>query len=303
MAKGDKKKNQTKIKQVIRAAGTTISKGEMGRIVEAAGGNVSKALNRISSVQESMKAKDQRAPSIGSGAANRLIEQASTPLGRSSLGNSSIAQAIRSMAGRPAGPMRQGQQTPEIPGTRITPGMVLRPSGREGTRKQPKPGQKTSRTGPYDGMMDGSNEGPGTGPGGLTQEEIDAQIAAGVQQGIDDYLASIGGDNSADQAYLDLLSGIGNMFSTQMGAYQQQIAGQMDLLNQFAMPQYQEPMRMYGAGQNYNIDAIRAAQRDQKRRTGYLRSMGISGGTSGAPALSSGMSIGSALTTPGGVSI
>ena len=81
------------------------------------------------------------------------------------------------------------------------------------------------------------------------------------------------------------------------------MAGQMDLLNQFAMPQYQEPMRMYGAGQNYNIDAIRAAQRDQKRRTGYLRSMGISGGTSGAPALSSGMSIGSALTTPGGVSI
>jgi hypothetical protein len=283
-----KKKNQTKIKQVIRAAGPTISKGEMNKIVKAAGGDTAKALNRISSVQESMKENDKRAPSIGSGAANRLIEQASTPIGRSSLGNSSVAQAILSMAGRPAGPMRQGQQTPAIPGTRITPGMVLRPSGREGTRKsQPK-------------TVTQFVESQYTGP---TQEEIDAQIAAGVQQGIDDYLAGIGGDNSADQAYLDLLSGIGNMFSTQMGAYQQQMAGQMDLLNQFAMPQYQEPMRLYGAGQNYNIDAVRAAQRNQQRRSGYLRGMGISGGTSGAPALSSGMSIGSALATPGGVTI
>ncbi|AGF91716.1 hypothetical protein S-CBP4_0022 [Synechococcus phage S-CBP4] len=291
MAKGDKKKNksQAKIKQVIRAAGPTISKGEMKGIVKAAGGNVSKALNRISSVQASMKDKGQTAPSIGSGAANQLIKQASSPVGRSSLGNSSIAQAIRSMAGRPAGPMIQGQQTPAIPGTRITTGEVLRPSGRPGTR------QKLPRT------VTQVVESPYTGP---TQEDIDAQIATGVQQGIDDYLASFGGDMyGQDQGYLDMIAQMGDMFASQMGAYQQQMAGQMDLLNQFAMPQYQEPMRMYGAGQNYNIDAIRAAQRDQKRRTGYLRGMGISGGTSGAPALSSGMSIGSALTTPGGVSI
>jgi hypothetical protein len=295
MAKGDKKKNQTKIKQVIRAAGTTISKGEMKGIVKAAGGNVSKALNRISSVQASMKDKDMRAPSIGSGAANQLIKQASSPLGRSSLGNSSIAQAIRSMAGRPAGPMIQGQQTPEIPGTRITTGMVLRPSGREGTRQGPK---RTAATA-ADTTVE---ETPGPAGTFYTDEDLEKIIGDRVNAGIDEYLAGIGGDNSADQAYLDLLSGIGNMFSTQMGAYQQQMAGQMDLLNQFAMPQYQEPMRSYGAG-FYNTEAIRAAQRDQKRRTGYLRGMGISGGTSGAPALSSGMSIGSALTTPGGVSI
>jgi hypothetical protein len=193
------------------------------------------------------------------------------------------------MAGRPAGPTRQGQQTPAIPATMVAPGMVVRPSGRVGTRQKP-PRTVTQVV-----------ESPYTGP---TQEEIDAQIATGVQQGIDDYLASFGGDMyGQDQGYLDMIAQMGDMFAAQMGAYEQQMAGQMDLLNQFAMPQYQEPMRMYGAGQNYNIDAIRAAQRNQQRRTGYLRGMGISGGTSGAPALSSGMSIGSALTTPGGVTI
>jgi len=200
------------------------------------------------------------------------------------------------MAGRPAGPMIQGQQTPEIPGTRITTGMVLRPSGREGTRQAPK----TSRTGPYDGMMDGPTEGPGTGPGGLTQEELDSLINDRVQAGIDEYLSNFGLN---EQTTYDPLAGLGDMFTAAMAPYQQSIQSSMDLMSQFAMPQYQEPMRMYGAGQNYNIDAIRAAQRDQKRRTGYLRGMGISGGTSGAPALSSGMSIGSALATPGGVSI
>lgn len=294
MSKGNKKKNksQATIKQVIRAAGPTISKGEMNKIVTAAGGDTAKALNRISSVQESMKENDKRAPSIGSGAANQLIKQAATPVGRSSLGTSSAAQALLSMAGRPAGPRNPQSGAPQyaaIPATRVAPGMVVRPSGRVGT-KQNQPRTVTQVV-----------ESPYTGP---TQEDIDAQIAAGVQQGIDDYLASFGGGMyDQDQGYLDMIAQMGDMFAAQMGAYEQQMAGQMDLLNQFAMPQYQEPMRMYGAGQNYNIDAVRAAQRNQQRRTGYLRGMGISGGTSGAPALSSGMSIGSALSTPGGVTI
>jgi len=298
MANGNKKKNksQAKIKQVIRSAGTTISKGEMKGIVEAAGGNVSKALNRISSVQASMKEKDMRAPSIGSGAANQLIKQASSPLGRSSLGNSSIAQAIRSMAGRPAGPMIQGQQTPEIPGTRITTGEVLRPSGRPGTRQGPK---RTAATA-ADTTVE---ETPGPEGKFYTQEELDALIEAASQTAgqnlFDEYLNQFGLGNQSFDPY----AGMSEVFAAAMAPYQQSIQSSMDLMSQFAMPQYQEPMRMYGAGQNYNIEAIRAAQRDQKRRTGYLRSMGISGGTSGAPALSSGMSIGSALTTPGGVSI
>jgi hypothetical protein len=75
----------------------------------------------------------------------------------------------------------------------------------------------------------------------------------------------------------------------------------MALMNQFAAPQ--EPMRLYGAGQNYNIDAIRAAKRNQQRRTGYMRGgMGIGGQagvTTGAP--TSGLNIGSALGILGGV--
>jgi hypothetical protein len=143
------------------------------------------------------------------------------------------------------------------------------------------------------------------GPEGkfYTQEEIDSLIeAAGQTAGqnlFDEYLNQFGLSN---QKPFDPYAGMSEVFAAAMAPYQQSIQSSMDLMSQFAMPQYQEPMRSYGAG-FYNTEAIRAAQRDQKRRTGYLRSMGISGGTSGAPALSSGMSIGSALTTPGGVSI
>jgi len=238
--KGNKGKG--KIKQEIRAAGPTISKGEMGRIVEAAGGNVSKALNRISSVQASMKDKDMRAPSIGSGAANRLIEQASTPVGRSSLGNSSIAQAIRSMAGRPAGPMIQGQQTPATPSTRVAPGMVIRPSGRPGTRQQPKPSQRTSRTGPYDGMMDGSNEGPVAGKPPAAPGTTETDVVANPNQDMLDYIASLENRIGEQSTYFqDIIN------QSQMQA-QQQMAEMSNMFNQ----------QMMGAQDMYNMQIQQA---------------------------------------------
>ena len=304
------KKN--KIKKTIRKAGKNISNKEMAKIVKAAGGSTSKALDRISSVQQSRKKAGKTAPSIGSKAANQLIKQAqSTPAGVYQLGSSKLAQAIQGMAGTPAGPMRQGQQRPGTPGTgRVPGGMVIRPSGRLATGPLKGKGKgKDPRSGPGPNTELDPNAG---GPGGLniTQEELDKLIAAGIQTGIDDYMSQYG---LGDQQY-DPYSGMSDLLDTLMSPYQNALSSQMDLmsqfsmpqqmdLSQFSMPQQMDPMRMYGAG-FYNTDPVRAAQRNRQRRSGYLRgNMGIGGGSTGAPGLSSGMSIGSALGTLGGVTV
>jgi hypothetical protein len=140
------------------------------------------------------------------------------------------------------------------------------------------------------------------GPGGLniTQEELDKLIADGIQTGIDSYMSEYGLGNQQYDPY----SGMSDLLGTLMAPYQNTLSSQMDLMSQFSMPQQMEPMRMFGAGQNYNINSVRAAQRDYQRRSGYLRgNMGIGGGSTGAPGLSSGMSIGSALGTLGGVTV
>lgn len=225
-----KKRNKSKgkIKQEIRAAGLTINNREMDRIVEAAGGNTAKALNRISSVQASMRKADKKAPSLGSGVANKLIQQAPS----SSLGTSSIAQAISSMKATPPGPRSRngGYQRPGQAATLITPGMVLRPSGREGTRKQPKPGQKTSRTGPYDGMMDGSNEGPVAGKPPAAPGTTDTTVAANPNQDMLDYIASLEDRIGEQSTYFQDIINQSQMQAQQQAQelsnmYNQQVAG------------------------------------------------------------------------------
>jgi hypothetical protein len=203
-----------------------------------------------------------------------------------------------------------GQQKPGVPGSGLmTLGTVLKPGGGVANKPQPMP------VSPYAGAMDGKvkgkgkDKGPNTvvdpnagGPGGLniTQEELDKLIADGIQNGIDSYMSEYG---LGDQQY-DPYSGMGDLLGTLMAPYQNALSSQMDLMSQFSMPQQMEPMRMFGAGQNYNINSVRAAQRDRQRRSGYLRgNMGIGGGSTGAPGLSSGMSIGSALGTLGGVTV
>jgi hypothetical protein len=307
---GGKLMAKKKAKELIKKAGPTISKKELNRVVKATG-SVEKALNKVSSVQQSAKQADKPAPSINAGAANMLIKQAqSTPAGVYQLGSSKVAQAIRGMAGTPAGPMIIGQQKPGVPGSGLmTLGTVLKPGGGVANKPQPMP------VSPYAGAMDGKvkgkgkDKGPNTvvdpnagGPGGLniTQEELDKLIADGIQTGIDSYMSEYGLGNQQYDPY----SGMSDLLGTLMAPYQNTLSSQMDLMSQFSMPQQMEPMRMFGAGQNYNINSVRAAQRDYQRRSGYLRgNMGIGGGSTGAPGLSSGMSIGSALGTLGGVTV
>ena len=162
------------IKKAIRKAGNNISNKELNKIVKTSGGSTSKALDKISSVQQSRKAADKAAPSIGSKAANNLIKQAqSTPTGVYQLGSSTLGQSVRSMAGTPAGPRHSGSGYPTYaaqPGTGLVPpGMTIRPSGRLGigplkSENKTKSKSKGRMPGPYDGMQIGPPDLSGPGP-------------------------------------------------------------------------------------------------------------------------------------------
>jgi hypothetical protein len=140
---GGKLMAKKKAKELIKKAGPTISNKELNKVVKATG-SVEKALNKISSVQQSAKQADKTAPSINAGAANMLIKQAqSTPTGVYQLGSSKVAQAIRGMAGTPAGPRNPQSGYPTYaaqPGSGLmTLGTVLKPGGGVANKPQPMP--------------------------------------------------------------------------------------------------------------------------------------------------------------------
>ena len=170
-----------KAKELIKKAGPTISKKELNKVVKATG-SVEKALNKISSVQQSAKQADKPAPSINAGAANMLIKQAqSTPAGTYQLGSSKVAKAIQSMAGTPAGPMIKGQQKPGVPGSGLmTLGTVLKPGG--GVANKPQSMPKS----PYAGAMAGKGNDQG-----LPKEGDNTQVTPNPNQEILDEIARL----------------------------------------------------------------------------------------------------------------
>ena len=215
-----------KAKKLIKKAGPTISNKELNKVVKATG-SVEKALNKISSVQQSAKQADKPAPSINAGAANMLIKQAqSTPTGVYQLGSSKVAQAIRGMAGTPAGPMRQGQQKPGVPGSGLmTLGTVLKPGG--GVANKPQPMPKS----PYTGAMAGKGNDQGLPKGG-----DNTQVTPNPNQEILDAIAVLQGENQTlrndlagqDTYFQDLMN------QSQMTA-QQQMADMSNMFNQQVM--------------------------------------------------------------------
>jgi len=215
-----------KAKKLIKKAGPTISKKEMNKIVKAAG-STEKALNKISSVQQAAKKADKPAPSINAGAANMLIKQAqSTPAGVYQLGSSKIAQAIQGMAGTPAGPMRQGQQKPGVPGSGLMiGGTVLKPGGGVAVKQQPMP------VSPYAGAMGGKGNDQGlpkagtsvTTPGMPVEADNPYQAAIdALTSQVTDLTTQLGGQ---DQYFQDLIN------QSQMAA-QQQMAEMSNMFNQ-----------------------------------------------------------------------
>jgi hypothetical protein len=251
--------NSQGIKSTIREAGNTISNKELNKVVKAAG-SVEKALNKISSVQQSAKQADKPAPSINAGAANMLIKQAqSTPTGVYQLGSSKVAQAIQSMAGTPAGPMIQGQQKPGVPGSGLmTLGTVLKPGGGVANKPQPMP------VSPYAGAMDGKGNDQGLPKAG----DVEPTVTPNPNQEILDAIAVLQGENQTlrndlagqDTYFQDLMN------QSQMTA-QQQMADMSNMFNQ----------QMMGAQDMYNMQIQQAnaqALADQEAARAFMINQG-----------------------------
>ena len=249
-----------KVKKIIREAGPKISKKELSKISKAAG-STSAALNRIASVQQSMKQADKVAPSIGSAAANMLIKQAqSTPAGVYQLGNSKIAQTIRSMAGTPAGPRNPQSGAPQYaaqPGTGLMiGGTVIKPGGGISVYRQPK----------------------GAAPAiGDTAADTTAAAGDGTATAAGD--GTMAGDQYDFQSMLDALTAmqqpqfdmgaLTDMFNTQY----EELSSQFDQMT---------PLQLQQLGITTNPNAIRARQRMRKTRQDYRR---------GLPAMALGQSL------------
>ena len=246
------------VKKQIKKAGSTISNKELNKVVKATG-SVEKALNKISSVQQSAKQADKPAPSINAGAANMLIKQAqSTPAGVYQLGSSKVAQAIQSMAGTPAGPMIQGQRKPGVPGSGLmTLGTVLKPGGGVANKPQPMP------VSPYAGAMAGKGNDQGLPKGG-----DNTQVTPNPNQEILDAIAVLQGENQTlrndlagqDTYFQDLMN------QSQMTA-QQQMADMSNMFNQ----------QMMGAQDMYNMQIQQAnaqALADQEAARAFMINQG-----------------------------
>jgi hypothetical protein len=263
------------IKKTIKKAGPKISKKEMNQIVKAAGGNVGTAINRIASVQSSMKQADKTAPSVGSSAANMFIKQAqSNPALAYQLGSSKLGQTLRSMIGTPAGPMIQGQQRAAQPGTGLMiGGTVIKPGGGISVYRQP--------------------QGAAPAVGDTTAATGDGTTVAGDGTTVagDGTTTTAGGDGFDYQSILDAIAGVQqpqfdmsaltDMFNTQFD----QLSSQFDMM---------DPLQPDQVGQAYGGDAIRARQRARRTRGDYRRGLPSMLG-SVAPTLAS-MGIGGGLT-------
>jgi hypothetical protein len=248
-----------KAKELIKQAGPTISNKELNKVVKATG-SVEKALNKISSVQQSAKQADKPAPSINAGAANMLIKQAqSTPAGVYQLGSSKVAQAIQSMAGTPAGPMIQGQQKPGVPGSGLMMGgTVLKPGGGVAVKPQPMP------VSPYAGAMDGKGNDQGLPKAG----DVEPTVTPNPNQEILDAIAVLQGEN---QTLRNDLAGQDTYFQDLMNqstmAAQQQMADMSNMFNQ----------QMMGAQDMYNMQIQQAnaqALADQEAARAFMINQG-----------------------------
>jgi hypothetical protein len=135
----------------------------------------------------------------------------------------------------------------------------------------------------------------------LSDTDIQSRIDEGIAMGIQDYMMGIEDRyNQQDQAYLDMLNNMSSMFSQQMGSMfdplQQAISGLTA----------QEPMRLYGAGENYNVGGVRSGFSRPRPRSNYLRGgMSIGGnGMSPIGIAASGLSgLSGALGSLGGLTI
>lgn len=268
-----------KAEKLIKKAGPTISKKELNKVVKATG-SVEKALNKISSVQQSAKQANKPnkpAPSISAGAANMLIRQAqSTPTGVYQLGSSTVGQAIRGMVGTPAGPRNPQSGYPSYaaqPGTGLMMGgTVLKPGGGVAVRPQPMP------VSPYAGAMAGKGNDQGPKKKGdntrvnpnpnkdLKNQIKDLEEQLGINQAnFNDILTQQGIDFQT--RFDDQQTGFQGIINQNQLDYDQRMADMSNMFNQ----------QMMGAQDMYNMQIQQAnaqALADQEAARAFMINQG-----------------------------
>jgi hypothetical protein len=293
--KQDKKEETKKpsVRESIRSAGSDgISRKEIQQIQKDTGASMQRIVQQLDNVNQNLKKAEQQTIALNSGAANMLIKEASkqpvSPIAQQygltspAFGGGNIGKTLnQAIQARQAGAPSTG-----LPATSYIPGgMQIRSGGKLGVRPQIAPTVTTDTT-------------TSTTPG-LTEEQIQTMINDGITTGINDYISGLDtAYNQDDQAYLDMLNNMPNMFA-------QQMQGMFDPLQQaIDSLATQEPLRLYGAGQNYNVGGVRTNPRRPQGRSGFLRNnMGI-GGSNVASGLTSGLSgLTGALGSLGGLTI
>lgn len=190
---------------------------------------------------------------LGGGAANLLTKA----IQQSPFGNINLAGQNLGMLGFKEGGTTKALRSMVQGGDQLGKGMQIGPKGQ--VRAKPQ------RQAPIAAAPSIAQQGAG---------EAASSTAAPATTVMDDF--GMAGPSDGDQQYMDMLTDMQNMFSEMMGGYQTQ---QQQLMEQFGSifdnVLNAEAPRLYGVGQNYNIDPIRLAQMLRSRpRSSYMRGAG-----------------------------
>ena len=278
------KQNEPTVREAIRSAGSGgITKQEIQQIQKDTGTSMQKIIQQLDTVNKNLKEAEKQTIALNSGAANMLIKDAgkATTFNQPNFGTGNIGRALAGAIGTPGTPggVSKGQPfggSPGTPGTGFIPGgMQIRSGGRLAVRPQ------TMAAAPVNTAVE-------TAPVETTSTE---------QTPTDVFQDPLTPYQTNDQEYLDLLNSLPDLFTQQMQGMFDPLQQAIDSLQQ------QQPLRLYGAGQNYNVGGVRSAMRRPQSRSNFLRNnMGI--GSSATPGLTSSLSgLAGALGTLGGLTI
>lgn len=289
-------KQQSNVRAAVKEVSSGgISKKELQNIQENTGASMQKIIQQLDNLNANLKKAGEQTVALNSGAANMLIKSASAApaYAQPSFGTGKIGQALSQAVGTPSTPgtLIKGQMiggTQGAAGTGLVPkGMQIIGGGRLGVAPQTI---STAATTPAE-----------TTAPGMTNEEIQAAIQSGIETGINNYMAGLNTPyDQADQNYLDLLNSVPEMFSQQMQSFTNPLQQAIDSLTAAT------PMRLYGAGENYNVGGVRPSMRRRPQRSNYIRggmSIGNASGVSGTSPISSLGGLAGALGTLGGLTI
>jgi hypothetical protein len=173
------------ISQNLKIAGTGgITKQELKSITKATGKSGGQVIQRLDTINQNLKGKDQAGIRLNSGAANMLIKEAGPAYGgmygltqKPTFGTGQIGKALEGMRGTRAS---GGYQNPQSGSGKVTPGTApkfmmggtaIRPGGREVVQGF----GKNQFTYTPSQQVQSPNATPGTGPGPLAPTTVDAQ--------------------------------------------------------------------------------------------------------------------------------